>query len=471
VPLLPCPFCAAKSPASVRGPASAPKPAPQSFRVNAPPLRPTPVVVQPVVPTLAPNTLPVGAQLVLSCARSGQVAFNPVNPANPLYVLKGTELEFRLAAPGGPANLIINLTTATWMSGGAAAGQGASKRIRFDTTSSANLPANGTTVSVAFGGQTVAVTVMVFQLTTTAQIADNFAGRSTTDLGVDERVRLGFATTPPGVTAAEAGGLRWSFDNNAAADRDAVGLIHDPATNAAPLPAMQTGVVDYIAPCRTSPANTAPTPQRGVKLKLSIVAGVCAGLGPDLAYTIRMPTAHMREQVGGARRHVQGQPSSGFKGEIFLTPKNVSFRTLGFREGAGAMVVSGAAPNAWAGLAHATTPFTSTISGGNANTGCTVVGIVDDVYSGAFVYAVPPRASPRTVVGTLSWPIIWEYTYPALPPTPGWSGVWLNMQRAHHKATLYEDGAMTIFKGHVECAFGDCMSAPLRKEINDPSVA
>ncbi|HJQ57526.1 MAG TPA: hypothetical protein VJ890_11490, partial [Vineibacter sp.] len=385
-------------------------------------------------------------------------------------VLKGTDIEFRVSATGVAPPLTVNLTTATW--GGAAAGQGSSKRITFRNPAAANMPANGVTVSVAFGGQTVAVTVIVFALTTTAQIADNFVGRSTTDLGVDERVQLGFATTPVGVSAAEAGGLRWSFDANAAGDRNTVGLVHDPATNAAPLPAMQTGVVDYIAPCRTSPANTAPVPQRAVKLKLSIVNGVCAGLGPELSYVIRMPTAHMREQVGGARRHVQGQPSAGFKGEIFLTPKNVSFRTLGFREGAGAMVVSGAAPVAWAGLAHGTTPFTSTISGGNSGSGCTVVGIVDDVYSGAFVYAVPPRASPRNVVGTLSWPIDWEYTYPTLPPAPaGWATVWLKMQMAHHRARLYEDGAMEIFKGHEKCASSDCMSVPIRKDVNDPNVA
>ena len=449
-----CPFCRAGAPQGRLAPVQAPQ-------ASAP------------VP-LAPNTLPPGGNLAVGCARTGQVSFTRLDPANALYVLKNTELEFRAQSTVLPATGTIDLSATTWGGTAGATGRGASNRVRFQTTSASSLPANGATVTLTFGGQTVTIRVIVFELTPTAVIADNFAGRSTTDLGVDERVALGFTTTPVGITAAQAGGLIWSFPAGAA-DRNTLGLFHDPATNAAPLPAVQTGVVNFIAPCRTFAAGTAPVPQKSVTLKLSVAGGLSSGLGVERTYVIRTPTAHMREQTGGARRHTNGQPSSGFKGEIFLTPRNVSFRTLRWREGVGSMVVSGSIPNAWANLAHPVTVFGDathgTISGGHSVNGCTV-NQLDDVFSGSFAYTVPDRASPRNIVGTQTWPIDWEYTYPTLPPAAaGWANDWIKMQKAIHQATLYENGAMTMFKGHVRCASGDCMPEPLRKELNDPTVA
>ena len=451
IPGATCPFCRFGAPTGLRGVARAPVAGPAQ---------------------VVPGALPVGAQIAIKCARVGQVAFVELDPAKPLYVLRGTRLEFR-ATTAGPGGHGVSFATATWSGSAGAVGQGASKQVHFAANATSNSLASGKTVTLTLGGQTVTIAAIVFELRATAQIQDNFAGRSTADLGVDERVTLGFTTTPAGVTADQAGGLRWRFADGSVANRDTVGLFHDPGTNTAPPAHVNTGVAKYIAPCRTSPARVAPVPQHPVKLKLSIESGVCAGEGPEIGYTIHSPNAHMRERVGGARRHVHGRPSCGFKGEIFLTPRNVSFRTLRWREGVGQMKVSGNVPAAWMGLAHPTTAFGDashgTVNDGDINNGCTV-NQLDDVWSGSFAYTVPDRASPRNVVGTQEWPIEWEYTYPILP-AGGWSNDWIAMQKAYHRATLYEDGAIAMFKGHVRCATGDCMAMPVRKEIDDPSVA
>lgn len=421
----------------------------------------------PQVARLLPGQLPVGAMLAISCARVGSFQFTQVASGTTIHVLQGTEIDFRAGATGLAPGVHVEFASALWGGTAGAAGNNGAQRIRFINTSVA--PNAGVTVTLAFGGQQATLNVIVFSLTPRAVIADNFLNRSTTDLGVDERVSLDFVVNPAGITAQQAGGLRWECAGEAP-NRDTVGLFIDPATNAAPT-APFTGTADYIAPCRTA-TQGAPVPSKNVTLQLTIVGGVCAGLHVDLHYTIWHPVAHMREVAGGARRHIQGQPSAGFLGEVFLTPRKVSFRTLRWREGTGDLVVSGSFPAGWAGMGHPVTVFANaahgTIQGGHIVNG-SVVNQQDNVFSGGFPYAVPPRASARNEAGSAVWPIKWEYEYPNLVGGGG-AGVWIPMQVALHEARLYEDGSMTIFKGHRNCATNDCMPAPLRKDINDPTV-
>ena len=447
-----CPFCRHNAPVVQRQP------------VRGPP----PVVVVP----LLPGALPPGAVLSFACLRPGRVTVTPVAAGAVLYVLRDTEIEFRASATGLAFGVRIDFGAAAWGGTAGLAGVGSARTLRFVNNAAANNTAIGVTITLAFGGQNVAITVIVFSLTAAPVIADDFPGRSTTDLGVDERVTLGYASLPAGVTALQAGRLRWGFEHGAAASRDTVGLLHDPATNAAP--AIFDGTANYIAPGRTSAPGEAVAPRKLVTLKLEIVDGICAGLGVTLPYTVCHPVAHMRERAGQPRRHTQGLAGSGFFGEVFLTPKNVSFRTLRWRESTGALTLWGTMDDGSSGTQHGATVFGNaqhgTIGNGDINNGC-VVNQLDNVCSEFIAYVVPDRASPLTKVGSADWPIIWEYTLPTLLPAPaGWTGTWIAMQRAHHKEVMYQTGAMTIFKGHVGCATNDCMPMPLRKEINDPTV-
>ncbi len=419
-------------------------------------------------PTLAAGTLPPGAILELKCRGSGERVWADVADNGTLFVLKGTKVEFKVESTGGAPNLrnLIRFETCQW-SGTApgAAGSSATRPISFQTNSGA--VATPSTVIATFGGQNVRVNVVVFTLNIVSTPADDFAGRSQTELGVDERVILGFTTTPPGVTAVNAGGLLWKFSGATTADRRTVGLLHDPNTPHSP--AIADGRARYIAPLRTHPDGELVPASKEVTLQLSVVDGPSKGLGPERTYRIHKPAAHMIQDPADPRIHhwnpVPGNaevPSAGFFGKIYFTPKNVSFRTLRWREGAGMLKSTGALAGQEHGNIHATTVHVDdqhgTISGGNTNSGC-VVEQIDNVHTPGN-YIVPAFPVPNKKVGDKKWPITWEYTYRDLA-SGAWSTNWMAMQKAHHIGILYEDGSFSCFKGHVGCPH--CMQPILVK--------
>jgi hypothetical protein len=431
-----------------------------------------PQVVKPVVPVvvppvpLAPNTLPPGTNLVVKCCRPGQLVKVVLNPANRLYILRGTRIEFQADHAGGYVGPLVNFAPSVWGGTAGVVGAAATQVHQFDTLSAANSDLGAFTVTVTFGGQTVVIRCVVYALTTSLVPGDAFAGRSLSEFGVDERVTLGFAAQPAGVTAADAGGLQWSV---ASPGRDLDGLLHNPATHAAP--AVNDGRAEYIAPCRThAQDNLAGEKLRHVVLKLRVASGPCQGTGPDVPITVHMPSAHMRK-AAAPERHILGTPSAGFFGEIFFSPKNVSFETLSFREGAGAIRTYGFGNDHEDGVVqHPVGGVPIRLTGGHQHNGCGLTGgALDDVYSGA-VAGFHAGPSDITVVGKETWPIHWEYTYNDLatgfPVAPA---VWIRMQIAYHTATLYASGRMEMFKGHVACAEGLC-NARVSKALGDPSV-
>lgn len=426
-----------------------------------------------VGPTLAPGALPAGAVLELKCRRSGQLGWIDVANNSTWYVLKDSKVEFKADSTGGDLALraMISYQTANWGgTAGAGAGPGATRTITF-TANSANA-ATPSTVTLAFGGQNVQVNVVVFTLNIVSTPLDNFIDRSQTELGVDERVSLSFTTTPAGVTALNARGLRWKFSRGIAPDRATVGLLHNAATHIAP-PA-DNGLADYIAPNRTHPVGEFQT-SKVVSLQLSVLDGPSIGLGPELEFRIHKPAAHMTQVPGTLPMHwnpVPGPiPSAGFLGQIYFAPKNVSFRTLRWREGTGVMESSGVLAGDEAGILHASTAHVNavhgTLGGGDADHGCWVS--QQDTVRSAGAYAIPRFNSPTTVVGKKKWPINWEYTYANLDPAAPaggavWANDWIQMQIAHHTGTLYENGRFEIFKGHVGCS--ECMK-PISRNLDD----
>lgn len=409
-------------------------------------------------PTLAAGTLPAGAALVLSYRRQGELAWQPV--AGTIYVLKGTAVEFKVVSQGGDATLapLVRLEGAQWS--GLKVGRGKTISIRCDTnTANAAVP---NVVDVTYGGVNATANVVVFTLNITATIRDNFAGRSATALGVCEEVDLGFTTTPLGLTAVQLGGLRWQFKDAAPTNLRSRGAFFNPAGQVnAPI----DGTALYRAPYATHAAGTLAPTHSDVTIQLCLLAGPSQGKGPKKSYRIHKPQAHMTQQAGSAAHHFNTGgnefPSAGFTGVFHFTPKNVSFREIGFREGVGNMQSDGVCAGDEAGLAHTATPVIFAIGNGDSGTGCRPTGgVSDNVHSAASTYdptallvangGTRTALSHMTRVGGKRWPIVWEYTYQDVA-TGTWSANFIGMQKAYHEMTVYESGRTMMEKGHKGC--------------------
>lgn len=424
-------------------------------------LKPTPVVAKVGPPTLAPNTLPPGAALRLNCRRQGSHQWQPVNAT--LYILKDTVIEFQVESQGGAAPLaaLVRLDGAQWS--GLAIGNGKTCSVKCsNNAANAGVPS---TVTASYGGQTASANVVVFSLHITEAFGDNFAGRSTTELGVCENVDLAFTTTPAGLTAVQLGGLRWQFKDNAATNlRQRGGFF----TAAGAVNAAVDGTARFRAPFATHPADQMVPSYSDVTIELCLVAGLSQGKGPSKSYRIYKPMAHMTQQGGSAAHHWNPGapnaelPSAGFTGVFHFTPKNVSFSNIGFREGTGNMQSDGVSAGDEQGIAHAATPVILALGAGNLATGCQVAAS-DNIHSAAGTYnptsllttngGTRPvgSLSPTTRVGGKRWPITWEYTYRDIS-TGTWAATFVEMQKAYHELTVFENGRALMEKGHKGCS-------------------
>jgi hypothetical protein len=425
----------------------------------------------PVVNQATSNNLPQGAALGIKCRRVGTAAFADINPASALYVPRGTQLEFQLAARNTVAT--VNFGTGAWSGSSGASGVGGACTVSFNAPSTSTGDAHAKLVTGTFSGQSVTVKCIVFDLTAVVEPVDNFGGRSLADLGVDERVNLRFATTPAGITAADVGGLRWQIVSPSVPGRKTAGSLHVSATNLGS--PGNDGRAHFIAPYLTDNAHTPPTaPTKAVRLRLAIASGPAAGAGIDQDFTVHMPIAHMTK-APNSEKHENGTASAGFLGEIHLFPKNVSFKTLRWREGGGRSVASGIYATAgWHNLPHKATnknPGTGEIltdmevEKGDSTIGCHIAQI-DDVYSGSIAYTPPPMASAAVIVGEFKWPIYWQYLPADMKGAKGGDAIWIRFQVAEHVAKTYQDGRTVIKKGHpTGCA--EC-TAQASKQIADP---
>ncbi len=387
------------------------------------------------------TNLPGGATLALQ-ARVGMGTFAAVNTGADLFIPLGTSVEFKAAATG--AAVPVDFASAAWSGSSGASGTGATKTVLFNAASAAKNSRKAVTVS--FSGQTATVQCVVYTLTPAVTFVDNIGGaHSANELGVDERITLGFQTTPVGVTAAEAGGLKWSVAGLTGRKND--GIIQEAADKtSAPL---ENGTGHYIAPYVTGdPAKPLPA-SKNVQIRLSVCNGPIKGCGIDKTFRVYLPIAHMK-MMANTEKHLQNYASAGFQGEIFLFPRTVSFRTLRWREAGGRPVHTGTfSAQSWANATHKPTTFEGQaatdmpVDAGNSATGCKILQ-VDSVFSGAIAYTAPASANDNTVVGTYVWPIYWQYR----PGDLGGAEPYIRFQIAHHVATMFQTGRMLMYKGH-----------------------
>jgi outer membrane protein OmpA-like peptidoglycan-associated protein len=222
---------------------------------------------------------------------------------------------------------------------------------------------------------------------------DPFAGRSNSRFGVGEIVDLDFFSIPPR-PAADFGGLRWAIASG--------GGALSAVTN--------TGTATYTAPGR---ADT-------VTLELRIAAGATAGtVAATRVITIVEPSGVRMTRIGtGVPSFASFTPpttipvgswGAGFTANVFVDPRDVSFRGVEFGEGTVASVITGTFFAPFAGI-HGVNTF-GLAPGGNSVTG-TLLGLPDGIFSGS-------RGPVATVLGAsvcgtsdFLWAIPWEFRVP-----------------------------------------------------------
>jgi hypothetical protein len=328
------------------------------------------------------------------------------------------------------------------------------------------------TIEATAGSDKLSVNVMVFRLTPKLTFGDNFTNRSLTDVGVCEQVTLGVTIEPATVTAASAGGLKWTIGRPGDD-----GTLRKSETDRSPPGA--DGAAFYIAPVCTAAQLTFPpnslTPNTAqlskvVTLELVIQGGFSAGLKVQKPLTVHTPQADMRD-MRRKWKHENGKPSAGFIGDIYLRPKTVSFSNIEWREAGGrAKAFANASPNQPGGYfiwdhdkAHLVTGTSQTSSGkfmkvrgGDAANGCWVAQM-DRVWSGwNQSYPNPYNGTgslaryqnvATNVPSTMTWDILWQYRA-ALS-----QGEWIVFQKAQHRAEMDAAGKVTISKGGASKSF------------------
>jgi outer membrane protein OmpA-like peptidoglycan-associated protein len=219
--------------------------------------------------------------------------------------------------------------------------------------------------------------------------ADNFAGRSVTRFGVGETINLSFFSLPPR-PAADFGGLDWVVAAGG-------GAITAPAT-----PHDGTGTY------------TAPATAGGVTLELRVAGGATAGrVVSRHAITIVAPTKVRMTEVPGTAPNFSpagpipaGRWGAGFRANIFIDPKDVSFRGVVFSEGTTTAIVTGSFLSVFGTFHTPGSPVAG--GGGNLATGTQLLG-TDRIFTGS---RSPTLTFPTNVCGgsTFLWQIPWSFS-------------------------------------------------------------
>jgi hypothetical protein len=247
---------------------------------------------------------------------------------------------------------------------------------------------------------------------------DNFAGRSSTRFGVGEVIDLSFFSLPV-TPAAGFGGLEWH-------------LVSGGGTLAAVTPA---GTATY----------TAPAAAAAVTLELRVAAGATAGrvisthtitiVEPSGVRMTEVPgTAPSRSFIGGVAGIIPaGSWGAGFHADIFIDPRDVSFRGVMFGEGTAPSVITPAggflSPFAGAHPVGGLSPG----GGGNAATGTPLSPTRDNIFSGSRGPAGTLFGVPFCGAADFLWAIPWEFSVSGGPRTPFAGGFTAN----HHVTSTF----------------------------------
>ena len=298
---------------------------------------------------------------------------NYIDITGNLFVLKGTSVTFK-AIPR-PANATFPSGQPTWSGTSGATGTGQTISVAFNTKSSSTTDYK-TVVANTNNGTPVTVNVVVFELTGTLNPQDYFYGRSTTNFGLLEKIDLGFITSPS-VTTQQLGTLRWTINQGTGS-----------VTNNANLNGSGIFNADRVSGSVRLALGIESGPSKGA----TVLSDIISVVAPSGAYIVKNPDIPVL--------HCQNYSSVGFQGFVYLTPKDVSFSNLYFKEGLGTTQASGFYQRQ-NGLTHDPTDLGYPVNSCNLITGCEA--FYDTVYT---LNWTGPFA-----VGTLILPIEWKYGF------------------------------------------------------------
>lgn len=304
-----------------------------------------------------------------------------------MNVLKGTRVIFKaIPSPSGaswPADEPV------WSGSAGISGTGETKDATFNTLSMSLTDYKTVTVTA---GNTSTANVVAYDLTPITEPVDDFVGRSKSQFGVGEDINLSYETQPAGITPD----VVWRYYSGPGS------------------------VVGSLLTAGASPGT--------IVVRAWIESGPSQDEYRDVSRTIVAPSgAYMQQASGTGVRHVSGYISVGFKGSIWLEPKNVSFVNMQLREG----TVKGVGSGCWAYLDEKPHEIGSWIAVGSGNsvTGCIVLG-TDTVNAG--------DVGPPFTQGDFVWNIPWQYRVGTSAPTqfttaqhPHWADPAPNLGRAH----------------------------------------
>jgi len=403
-----------------------------------------------------------------------------------LYVIKGTRVTIRLR------------------------GTASQQPVEFTTVSTSDSEAGELTFQVQFGNVNVTFKAIVYEINPKLTFEDEFMGRSKNNVGVDERLTLGFETVPAGISLANIGGVRWEIRGSAGnQNRKEYGLIQKSKVDtAAP---DNSGSAYYIAPFTTGVSGNKYfllRENKDITLRAVIINGPCKNYAFEKTIKVWSPQAHMVVATG-SDAHDAGYPTAGFLGLIHFHPTNVSFSTLEFSESNGIAVAKGLRTGTgngyfkrvhnqrhWPtglsqdviehGLPRNRAP--ASISNGDCQKGCCVIG-QDSVYSGGSDYGgvfprpvvpapvVPAPALSRQQVPAVlrrvpnapymapqmnlgkggpvemvepseyTWEIDWQYRVKSISNPVPKQNQWIVFQIVVHKAEVDGQGTVRMSKG------------------------
>ncbi len=324
-----------------------------------------------------------------------------------LYVLKGSNVTFK-AIPN-PGEIWPN-GKPTWGGTSGASGSGETTSVTFNTPSTSS--GDYKTVT-AICGNTKTANIVVYDLTGTFTPEDNFDGRSQTRYGLEEEVGLNFTTDPAGVTAAQAGGLEWTWSG--------VGEVSNAGND---------GNANYDAQHIAGE----------VTFRITVKSGPSKDQFKSYSKTVVAPSgSYMIQKPSSGIRHTTNTCSAGFLGWSFLEPKDVSFSKLSRREG----TCTGTGTGFYAyinGDVHEVGSWWP-VSTGNSSTGCRVL-TDDQIYSGS-------KSSPYSN-GEFNWPIPREYKADDGVPHQFTTATHNQVADANGKCTIQKHGAGPFSKNAAD---------------------
>ncbi len=348
-------------------------------------------VVGSTLPNCTPPT-PVGITRIEYLEPGGN--WTPIN--GNINVLMGTEVQFRA----------VKNTSTAWPQG-QPVWTGLDIVTTGETASSTFTSQGVRAIQVSSGTSTQQFTVTTYDITLQSTPSDDFPGRSQTDFGLKESVKLTFSTTTASVAPSSLK-YAWRNDENTGSANDS----------------------DYTHTFGLSPKT--------VKFTLTLDAGPSKNQTRSISLKLIAPTrGRLFIMPCAGMYHDFGLASAGFIGLTNILPSTVTFPGLEFREGGG--ITSGTGYFQNVAIVHQPTPHLS-------------IGKRSPKYGNYFGYDRVEDAwvGPYSD-GVSRWPIDWQYQV-----SPG---QFITFTQVNHDTQIRADGSITTSKGGPAVPF----------QLNDPS--